>query len=281
MKFQKRLICGLALALVMVTAGTAMAETSQNTKKKARKSTDRISSSYAASSGSSEAGLTGRSAFSGILVRPILAYQFMNPSSLNSTAQKLVDGNNGINVGNSHAWGLAIDYPVVNNRFYAGIRLEHFSASSDAVAITKADGAKGNATSSVSGTPLMLTGTYLYPVANKINIGASAGAGLCLGYASNVEVEGSTSGFLPNGTLGYAATPFVGQLTVLGTYDITRTVALRLEAGYRLLSSSQMRATDNYASRVKSDEVMTDADGKNISVDASGVYTGLSLSIRL
>ena len=73
----------------------------------------------------------------------------------------------------------------------------------------------------------------------------------------------------------------VGQLTVLGTYDVTSTIGVRLETGYRLLSSSQMKADQNYAQVVKEGELLRDDQNTNIKGDGSGVYMGLSVNIKL
>lgn len=224
----------------------------------------------------------------GTIVRPLVGINFMNPKGFNNQLQTAVSTNQSMKVGTGPSFGIAAEYPVIANQFYAGLRIEHFSSASDSITTTPGPANPGGAAApsttlqaSISGTPVMATGTWIVPLASKWNFGSTLGAGLGFGYKVAMDVNGSTTAAQPNGTLAYGGTPFTGLVAASLNYDINSRIGVRLESGYRMLSSKQMAATDNYGTGVKEGELLRDANSQNISVDASSFFTGLSMAITL
>lgn len=244
----------------------------KNTKQKAQAAAPR-SESHTSSASSS------RPLYQGIKVRPLFGFHTMSPQKLNNLLQEGSDNNSSMKIGGGMSWGLAADYPVWNDQIYVGLRLEHFSSSSDTVGVRS--GSPINMQASVSGTPLMITGTYLYPL-NNWRFGATLGAGLGLGYNTSTEISNSNNAAaLPNGTITYSSMPFAGLISACAGYEFTSHIGARLDAGYRLISSSQLKATDNYGQRVKEGELLRDRSNNNVTVNGSGFLGTLSLVVTL
>ncbi len=279
----KVLVLSVVFVLGFGNFASQAAETTTKSKRRSRAPaivvSDQISSSTSSTySGQSESGLTHGSRVSGVKVRPIVGMQFFDPSDVNGELKSRFDNNSDITVNAGAALGVAAEYPLLPNQLYAGIRLERFSSTSSATPLRT--GSKGSANASISGTPLMATLTYLRPVAPKTSIGLTAGAGLCLGYTSAVDIEGSDVSSIPTGRQSHSSTPFTGLVALTGVYDFTPSVGLRFEGGFRLLSSSEMKADGGYPG-MKEGELLIDRNKKKLSVDASGFYTGLSLNLTL
>jgi len=226
-----------------------------------------------------------RSLLKGAKLRPLFGYQIMNPKALNSELQtRFTNGGSNVKVGNAIAFGAAAEYPVYEESIYAGLRVEHFTSSGDAVTISQQN--KGSAQATVSGTPVMATLGYALPVAPQWTFGTTVGAGVALGYTAALEIAGSSdTTTLPNGTLEFGSTPFTGMAAASMTYDFTSSIGLRFETGYRLLSSKQMKAQSSYApntpNAVKEGELLRDANNVNVPVNSNAFTTGVSLTITL
>ena len=169
--------------LTALIANQAFADTAPvKAKKKKKIVTEQVDTSMASPTylNASEAEGT-RSPLAGTMVRPLVGMNFSSPKSLNNF---LATNNNGNGttpkVGSALSYGVAVEYPVVNS-FYAGIRVEHMSASSDAVLVNPNNNSNMTEQVSVSGTPIMLTGTYMMPMAPRWNFGLTLGAGLGFG----------------------------------------------------------------------------------------------------
>lgn len=217
---------------------------------------------------------SGSSAFSGTVIHPLFGFAFMNPKALNNALQNL-NNSSSFKIGTANDFGIGAEYPVARN-FYVGVRVEYFTSSSDSVNL-----GKGTAQASMAGLPVMATLSYVVPVARKFSIGATAGAGWAFAYNSSIAFN-NVGTAAPNGTLSYGSTPFTGMGLAFANYDFTRAVALRLEAGYRFLTSSQMKQTDSYNGSPEG-TLMTDPTNGNTNLvaDSSSFFSGLSLAVTL
>lgn len=270
----------LSVALVVLAAALSFdsqaALSSPSAKKKSKRNADRISSQQSSPAGESYGAKDSSSPLSGLNVRPILGYQFINPSSMNRRVRETVKEDSAINIGNSAFFGAAVEYPITNE-FYAGLRLERFSSSSSSVSL---GGDNGTAQTTLSGTPLLATAGYFFPVMPGLKAGPTLGAGWVLGYSASLEISGSKNQNTKNGILEYQDSPFTYLIGAAGQYDFSERVGLRLDLGYRNVVSDQMKATGEYPT-VKEGVLFTDNDNKNVKVDASGVFSALSLAVTL
>jgi hypothetical protein len=275
-------IFGLVLVAGLVFGVEGFAAPVKKTKKsQVERSTLQQSSPLRRNDGASFSEESAASALKGLVVRPTFAHYFTNPTKLNNRLVELSPNDNGIKVGSGSGFGLAAEYPVIEN-FLVGLRLETFSASSNVVSLNNT---RTTLESSVSAFPIMATGTYLMPITPKFSLGFTGGAGWAFGFSGATEISNSTNTqALPNGTLNYGATPFSGLASLSGIYSFTENFGFRVEAGYRLMSSSQLRATETWGrgeNTIKEGELLRDADGKSIQVNMNSFFTGASLVITL
>lgn len=262
----------IAALLVSVTSTSALA---------APRKAARVTSSPDSLAQTSVSASSSSSVLKGVMIRPQVGMAFMNPKGLNNELQLAFNNNSAMKVTSGVGFGVSVDYPVVSDAFYLGARMDYFGASSDAITIGNNN--PGTARASVTGVPLMLTATYKVPFAPKWSFLASVGGGVAVGYRTSLDVAGSNdANNLPNGTLSYASSPVTGMGMASLGYDLTRSVALRLDAGYRLLSSSQMTATEKYG-QVKEGQLLLDrqTSSTNVLVDGSAFFSSLSLAITL
>jgi len=268
MKFNKTFFALLAIAAI--TAITLNAEAAKK---------DKIKTSRSAVTRTSTSQTKLGSALSGTVIRPLLGYSFSNPKELNNmTQQNFFNNDTSTNVGGAMVFGVAAEYPVYENSLYAGIRLERFSTSGNSRTI---GGSKITGQSNVSATPMMLTAAYKTPITDKMHLIPNMGLGLAFGYSANLEISGSEFTQFPNGTLSYGATPMTALFGVGADYEIASNMAVRFDAGYRLLKSDQLKATKNYGTTVKEGDLAKDEKNNNIALDMSAFTTTLSLAIEL
>ncbi len=216
----------------------------------------------------------------GLSVRPIIGVSFMNPKALNSAVMDNFNNESGIKVGSAATFGVATDYAVWSRNLFVGLRFDAIKSSSSAISISANN--TGTAQSSLSAYPLMATVSGMFPVASKVSFGATLGAGYAFGYKFACELAGSNDkANFPNGTLAYTATPVTGLGLAFANIDFTPHFALRIEGGYRLLSSNQLMATDKWAATVKEGDLLKDTNKSNLTVDGNSMFTGISLSYTL
>ncbi|MGK5082019.1 acid shock protein [Bdellovibrionota bacterium FG-1] len=222
---------------------------------------------------------TSNAPLAGVMIRPMGSYQMMNPKSLNNYLQTTFDNNTGMKIGNAFAGGAAIDIPLYEDQFYMGVRMEYFTTSSDSV--KRGGNVPGNVQATLSGMPTMLTATYMYPVAPKWRLGTTIGGGFAFNYRGSMEISGSNDANRPNGTATWGATPITGLGAAFINFDATQHIGVRLEGGYRILSASQIKATDQYGTIIKAGDPLVDNTDTNVAADANAFFTGLSLVVTL
>ncbi len=227
------------------------------------------------------AATASRARLRGVVIRPQFGMAVMNPRALNYELQSTFNYNSAMRVTSGAGLAVSADYPVLAERLYVGARVDYFSASSDTITI--GGGNPGTARASVSGLPFLMTAAYKVPLAPKWSLIASVGGGLTLGYSTAVDVAGSNDAVnAPNGTLAYTSSPFTAMGSASLGYALTRKVALQLDAGYRLLSSNRMTATEKYGT-VKEGQVLMDRQTATteVLVDGSAFFSSLSVAITL
>lgn len=260
------------LALVCLSA-QAQANAPKKSNAPARKSD-------AASVSSPSSNRSFARAVRGAVIRPLFGLAFMSPSKFNDflVAPNNFPDNSSIKVGGGVAYGLALEYPVMRD-LYLGLRFERMTASG-----SKINSGGANYEASVSATPLMLTGTYLFPVARDFRVGPTVGAGLALGFNGTLERSASqNTQNLPNGTLTASATPFRGLFGAVANYEFTRVMGLQFQTGYQMMSSSELSLEKTSAfPNVTDGAIAKNADGKdNLEVSGSSFFMALALSVTL
>jgi hypothetical protein len=213
-----------------------------------------------------------------VQLRPLIAYNFTNPKGLNSTLSSAVANqtNSAFKVGSAMSFGVAADYGLTNE-FSVGARVEYLSSSSDSVKLN--NGLTVQA--SVGALPVYLTGGYKTSIAPRWITGGTLGVGLPMSFHGSLDQSGSNNPAVPNGTETYAATPFTGLASTFIGYEVRNSLSIRLEAGYRLLSSNQLKLTENFGTKKEGDILVDQQTNTNVKVDLSSFFTGLSMAIQL
>ena len=224
-------------------------------------------------------------ALKGARVRPFVGYNFFNPKALNnlmSTTAQALNINTKYRIGGGPSFGLSAEYPLnfVSKYIHAGLRLDYFTSSSSAV--TVGEGTKSaTLESSLSGVPVMATLGVVYPVLKQVQVGGVLAAGVPVFYRFTTEVSGSgVPQQMPNGTITYEANPFTALVSGFGEYLFTDHIGLRLEAGYRFISSDQMKASESYGT-IKEGTLLRDQNNANVKVDASSFNSAVSLVVTI
>ncbi|MGK5087444.1 hypothetical protein WDW86_07785 [Bdellovibrionota bacterium FG-2] len=279
MKFA-RVFLALALALTLSQAQLAQAAKKKSKSAAAAQTQVAVPVDATTTSNTQMQNMEQPNPLAGLSVRPIVGVSFMNPTALNSTVMDNFNNETGIKVGSAATFGVATDYAVWSRNVFVGLRFDAIKSSSSAISISANNA--GTAQSSLSAYPLMATVSAMYPVVSKVSFGATVGAGYAFGYKFACDLSGSTDkANAPNGTLAYSATPVTGLGLAFANIDFTPHFALRIEGGYRLLSSNQLIATDKWGAKVREGDLLKDSNNSNLTVDGNSMFTGLSLSYTL
>lgn len=218
-----------------------------------------------------------------VVFKPGASYAFVNPQELNAALSRVqVFGTNliGSFKGNM-TFNLSGEYEI-NRNYAVGLRLDYFNTLLERTA------SAGNL-SYVDDTRLsalvpMLTGKAQTEVTSGVLVGFLAGAGIPVFY--RLDYSSQRNDGVASGSASYSDTPFSGLAAGVVTIELSKSIAISTEAGYRLFDSQNMKASGNGTSFFgrsvrQGDPLSVDGVTGPVRVNMSSLYVNLGLNIGL